>query len=389
MKKTILALFAVLLVLSLAISCGDGSNDPAPSVTNDGKVTIAITVEDDTGTGRALTSGLGSVAANYYEVVFYDGTDYYQTTWGKGTGGGTITIQSGVDYGTANRAILFAGVNSPERILLGVGILTNTWTTSAASPDGTTLVSSTTKGAVFSVTSLTNRVNNTSTGANASTFQITGPATSSDEDKWSYVTNTGTNSFTPVISTADGYAIFRVPGYDTAGNSGLGQAYGSATDVTATYDVTVPYNAQVIADGATTATVAGQAVTGETTGTGTIGCTFVSATPTASGTTVTISNLFRINVTGLTAAQSGCYGFLIDMPVYPYRTTADVGTTPYDNTEKTTAVIWHIRGGSSLTTPDGNVTTAGNGALVLLAVGTHRPLPDGKYPIGVGDPNWP
>jgi len=378
MKKTLFALFAVLLVLLpviLLATCDlleppPDTEEPPP----DGMVRLAVNVVDGSA-GRALTSGLGSVAANYYEVVFYDGADYYQTTWvkdgGSGTSGkGEITVQGGHDYGGAANAILFAGTSATDKTLLGVGILTSVTPPNSTHP---TTISMSTTSVTFTVNSLGNDVNNIPSGTQgASTFQITGPTSSSDSDAKDYRTiSTSTTFGTDIIPrTTDGYAKFRIPGYDTTAPA----VYGSASNVTATYSFDVPYNAQVIADGSPTAAVFAQSgVTGETAGTaaaGTITCaaTVGSTTQVSSTTTFTTTLNLVIDVTGLGSGENGCYGLLINRPVYPYRTTTAAMTTPYANSEKTTPTPWHIRGGSVLTDPDG-AATAGNGARVLLVVG--------------------
>ena len=392
MKKTIFALFAVLLVLSLA-TCDLLEEPPdARGVVEKGMVRLAVNVVDGS-TGRALTTGLGSVAANYYEVVFYDGADYYQTAWvkdgGSGTGGkGEITVQGGHDYGGAANAILFAGTSATDKTLLGVGTLTSVTPPNSTHP---TTISMSTTSVTFTVNSLGNDVNDIPSGTQgASTFQITGPTSSSDSDTWDYRTRSVSTTFgsEPIIPrTTGGYAIFRIPGYDTTAPA----VYGSASNVTATYSFDVPYNAQVIADGGPTAAVFAQSgVTGETAGTavaGTITCaaTVGSTTQVGSTTTFTTTLNLVIDVTGLGSGENGCYGLLINRPVYPYRTTTAATTTPYVNSEKTTPTPWHIRGGSVLADPDG-ATTAGNGARVLLAVGTKRPVADGPHTIDINNP---
>jgi len=201
MKKTVLALFAVLLVLSLA-TCADDSAPPDKSGnTNMATLTVKVDNGVDTSTGRKITSTIGSTDADYFEVVFKSGTAYYGITWADSTGSGSsgsITIPEG-NYTGAGNAVLFAGKdNTSEKTLLGVGIIYSVTDEDTTTTEGQT-IKPTSKSVTFTVTSLTNDVNTTS----SSTFKITGPTSP-------------TNYATKTIEETGGsltYPVFPVPGH--------------------------------------------------------------------------------------------------------------------------------------------------------------------------------
>jgi hypothetical protein len=374
MKKTVFALFTVLLVLSLATCELLEPVDTARTAVPDGMVRLTINVDDGGGPNRALTPTLGNNNADHYEVVFVSGTPavYYQTEWTKGSGGGTITIPTG-NYTGAARAILFAGKdNTSEKTLLGVGIITAVNGTALASltPPNVATISAGTNNVTFTVTSLENAV---SANAGTSTFVITAPTAAGGEN---YATN-GPSTMPAAIDKTGGsiqYPVFPVP------------AFGYAGTITASYTISsIPYVAQVIRTGAWSATAAGLAADGEAAAVGNVNCAV--STPAATGVALTGTNdAFVIDITlGTVGTETnGLAGLLINVPVCAYTTAGNIkradSTPPYDGAAGDHTTTWTIRGGSSLTTPDG---VNGNGAAVLLGIGVHG---HGMKQINIPDP---
>jgi len=356
MKRKFIALFAVLLVLMLATCSSD------ESVTEEGMVTLSINVVNAGGASRALTAGLGAAAADTYEVVFVSGLTptYYQAAW-TGSTGNSITIPTGT-YADETKAILFAGKSNAngERTLLGVGTLTGT------TPSTSTTINSTTTAVTFTVNSLVNAV---STTAASSTFQITGPD-EDDIDELNYVTGDLTD-FTPAIPTTTAtpnYPVFRVPakGYP---------APSSATKkISATYKInTIPYPTVVRVKTAAWS-VGGTAdpisVGSET---GITGVTFSPTSPTlTAGAAITSPLTLAFDIDVSNASGNGLFGLLIDVEVCAYTNAGGIkkASNSYTGGASDYTETWTIRGGSDLTTADG-LATPGNGAAVLLAVGTH------------------
>ena len=121
MKKAIFAGIAVLLALVI-FSC-EGF-DPAQRIvgyTDDGRPLIELSIDHTA--SRALTDTLARAGISFFEVAFYDGTDYYRTSWNRGRSG-SIRLPPGVYGLNAEKAILFAG-NRRDHTLLAVGLLTH------------------------------------------------------------------------------------------------------------------------------------------------------------------------------------------------------------------------------------------------------------------------
>jgi hypothetical protein len=366
MKRKFLAVFAVLLVLMLATCSSDES-------VAEGMVTLSINVVNAGGSGRALTAGLGAVAADTYEVVFVSGTTptYYQAAWGPG-GTNSITIPTG-PYADETKAILFAGkMNGGERTLLGIGTLTGT------TPNTGTTVNSTTTAVTFTVSSL---VNGISTPAASSTFKILTP-TNDDVDGLTYLTG-DTADFSPAIPTttaSPNYPVFRVPA------KGYPAPASAADKISAEYKIsTIPFATVVKAKGPYTV---GGVTTPITVGSeaGITGVTFTNYAPVlAAGGAITspLTLTFDIDVSG--ASANGLFGLLIDVEVCAYTVAGNIkkASNSYAGNVGDTTETWTIRGGSDLTTADG-LATPGNGAAVLLAVGTH-----GKFVSVTVNPTTP
>jgi len=377
MKKTIFALFAILLVLLLA-ACDEPGDDDV--VTPDGKPMVTITINiDNGGTSRALSPTVGFTNADYFEVIFHDGTDYYQVEWG-GAGPGSITIPP-ADYGAIGKdAILFAGKNNttppspilPEKTLLGIGVITG-----SNGGGGTQEVTPTTNQVTFTVTSLVNNVTNV---AGTSTFKITGPTVDAvgGFDYDTTATTSATTMPVPIAQTVGAlhYPVFPIPayGYPTSLTTP------AVETISATYTITtIPQYAKVITAGAWDVTVAGMAADTESAAVGTITPTAVAATPAwgTAGTALTAASYtFSFTMTLAGTGTGGLAGVLIDVPVHALVATASKKAPGYTSGA---TVTWKIRGGSDLATPDG---IAGNGAAVLLGVGTH-----GRGNVTISIPN--
>ena len=367
MKKTFYALFAVLLVLSLA-TCGD---EPATGgqVTSEGMATLTINVDNSGGAGKALTVSNAGAEAGYYEVIFKFGASpkYYQVAWAKpATSSPSITIPAGNYANGTNDAILFAGNNSTDKILLGVGTISST--TGGANSGPNAEIHYDTTGVVFTVTALRNGVSNNRA---SSTFKITGP-TSDDVNSWDYSTATTNNS--PPIALSGSIPIFPIPGYDSVATSAY-PAPGTATDpITATYSFTnIPHNTAVILQAACTASAATLGTWPSPATTGAVSYGTVTGGTVGSALSATQTFTIPINVSAVTV--NGLAAFTIDAPVRAFTNAAiafETGSSPGS------AIIWHIKGGTDDTEADDG---SGNGSAVVLAVGTRFNVSDASLTI--------
>jgi len=371
MKKTVFALFAVLLVLSLATCDLLEVPQAAKSVNEDGQVMKTITIKvEGVGVPRALnktnatTAGPG--AADYYEVVFKSGTKYYEVAWDDTDGSATITIPIANYANTGNDAILFAGLKS-NKTLLGVGTISTT--VGGAGAGSNSNVTAATTGVTFTVTALTNGISNI---AASSTFKITGPTNDVVHGRNYATTATGN---TPAIAVGP---IFPIPGVES------GTAYSNPTsaaggDITAEYSVTIPHNSGVILQGAWSATPVTLGSWPETAATGTVAYVPTAKT-TGSALDATTVFAFEINVSSVTV--NGVCAFNILAPVRALSNTAT-----YENTSDVanqTPFEWNIRGGTDPNTADDGTT--GNGAAVILGVGVHANF---DKQVSIPNPSWP
>jgi hypothetical protein len=378
MKKTLLVLFAVLLVLSLAAcdflilppDAGDGGSR-YPNA-NDGMVCLTIGAGGG-GTSRALDYTLAEIDADYFEVVFKYGSDYYQAEWGIGNTSANITIPTGnYDGLSGNDAVLFAGRRiddgeDVEYVLLGVGVLKGTDDSGYTSKE----IKPQTTDVIFSMTALKNKVNDDPT---TSTFQIIGPTNLINSNN--YVTATST--FTPRIDTVTvsgspnfKYPKFRIPGVDSGSI-----VYTDPLDpIKAEYSVTIPNNDKVILQDdwsvslVTTASLPGTAASGT--------ILFYETSPVSTPVGPALDNIqkftFEIDLAGVT---NGLCAFSIDVPVCAFTKAGGIKKKesyaggPLDKTQ-----IWHIRGGiendkldgaMEETSPGVFVNSPGSGGAVLL-----------------------
>jgi hypothetical protein len=377
MKKTLFALFAVLLASFLA-TC-DFFEPPAeeapPDSTEDGMVRLTINVA---GVGRALTTSNAQGAVNYYEVVFkaVDGT-LYQVEFGLSASDAARTIIIPPDnYSGAGKAVMFAGNKAgDDYTLLAVGVITAT--AGGASAGSNANITTSTTGVTFTLSALKNDVNNTATDPGSSTFKIIGP-THAAVTQLNYST-VASDSTGDAIPTATGggplYPVFPIPpaGYNPSGDH---TDYDNLTEnIVGEYSITLPHSASVILQAPWSLDSAAYNGGGTDTGT-TIPAT--ELTPKANTTGAALSTvgdppictfIFTVDVSSLTpATDDGLCAVSIDVPVYALSPTAKLAATNAVGSTK----VWHIRGGTTNATPDG---IGGNGGAVILAVGKYYTPP--------------
>jgi len=204
MKKTVFALFAVLLVLSLATCdlfeppAGIEGNLPKPTDGNREMVRLTIGVGNN-GISRALTLPQAQANVNILEVAFTDGTDVYRTSW---NGGDTYLDVPAGDYTGPEKAVVLAGYDNGSGIdltLLAVGKITNIngGGDLGASP---AIIDKTTTGVTFTLIPLEGGVTNTI----ASAFHILGPTSLSLQ------TNDGTKGISTYNDTFP-YPVYTLP----------------------------------------------------------------------------------------------------------------------------------------------------------------------------------
>jgi len=355
MKKTIFALFAVVLVLSLATcdlldeSLARGVDD---SLVPDGMASLSINIEG-AGAIRALNTSQATdstYGVDYYEVVFtLDGTNFYQAEFGtSGLPTAKIKIPIGNYGGTTGKAVMFAGINGTDKILLAVGIiskLTDGTGDTAITPGANAQISTSTTGVTFKLTALKSAVNNNKDGANVSSFLIT---------------STNYSSATigiQTLNTAPNYPVFPVP---PAGDSEVATGH---------YSIDIANYAGVYLSSwstAKTAYTADSPYSGIT-------------TPVLAETSLTTAGLlsaspeftFTINVSSLTPTTgNGLCQVSIDATVYPLSPTAKKTFTAAASALNS----WHIYGGIDKSKPDGIANGNGivDGGAVILAVGEYN-----------------
>jgi len=371
MKKTFLALFAVLLVLMLA-TCDDSGGTPSDQTVPEGMASITIDLGDID--ARRLNVGNAQAAVDYYEVVFKTSTNvYYQIKFADGASQAlrTIVIPGG-DYTGENSAVMFAGKENTagsDYTLLAIGTISKVGGVALASipaPNaGKAWIEPGATSVTFKLTALTNGVNTTAKEPNSSTFKITGPTVSNDADEYDYATATTTNKPAIGTTTTGNYPVFPIPAhtYDNTGGSTTG-------DITASYSVTIPFYSAVkraaTSWSAKATTISVGSETGVTVSGGGIVLTptsFLTANATLSATSEFTFGIDLANCTG-----DGLCAVSIKVPVYALTNTAPlVGVTP---------MVWNIRGGSDITDPptstDGVDDGSGDGNAVLLSVGSAK-----------------
>jgi len=365
MKKTFFALFAVLLVLSLATCDLLEESDAGRSIAENGMVNLTINIADG-GTGRSLTTDLAKADVDYYEVAFKDptGATMYRKAWNK-SDVGPITIAVPVcatpGYNTADKAVLFAGINS-TKTLLAVGIITGTTTGGGAVANA--VIANNTTAVTFTLSALQNDVA-------TSSFSILGPSAAQTSHPAALHNNYTTTALgkksVDVGATVVTYPVFSIP-EATYPNATVGSFSDTGGNVIGEYTINCgvagaqnAYYAGVIIETAGWSVhTASYAVTNPPSPIAypgaTIGVT-ANSIP-AAGSAVTGAFRFLIDVS---AATNGISKVYIDAPVIAINNTAASGLPG----------TWHIYGGKDSTDPDAGVVggTGSDGGAVLLAVG--------------------
>lgn len=175
MRKTIFTALVTLLVLLAVVSC-DSFNGEKPEYTADGQRLVTLKVNADGIAGsRSLTDTLAKAKADYAEVIFKKGTNYYRAADYLGT----ISIKIPVNTYAANDAIILIGRR--DGTLLATGALAT----------GSLNVTASTPSVTFDVNSLETALN-----ADAATP--------------SFDINASDVPFTNIITTFEGDPYFRV-----------------------------------------------------------------------------------------------------------------------------------------------------------------------------------
>jgi len=187
MKKLIFTGFAVLFALAL-ITCdmmpvplgGEGELGFTDVVYSPDGTSLTLYLEGgvmESATSRALSHQLAERGHDFYEVVFFNGEAdpadqiVARASWERGNSAAVRNVPRNINYGTADKAILFVG-SSVDRTLLAVGLLTATDT-------GGTTVTAETTSVTFSIVALNG-------GAERVTGLVSGntdvPSTDYDDD---------------------------------------------------------------------------------------------------------------------------------------------------------------------------------------------------------------
>jgi len=370
MKKTYFAVVAVLLAVLLA-----GCSVDTPPVQANNEEGLIISFRNSDGS-RSLTTPIAAAGADFFEVVFHNGTTKVRTSWGNGATGkilpgngvynnATATFGTGTPAG--GKAYMFAGRNGT---LLGVGRLTRVIPDPTVSPqtntDPLTIDMAYAKEVEFTITALNtdigglkNPTNLPSAGANPanSTFKF--------PDAGFNGTNVGSllldASQTPPLTAP----VFLVPlnlgataaTFDIANTAGISLSGGPAlhadlrSAILAATGPKVNYSGYLWEKGNSPfAAIAAASAT-------------VSATGIVVGDPLPIPIPLSINP----GTKAGLGQVSIEIPVTMYDIAADAddnGTLP---------VTWYIRGGLNNTAADlGAAFNDGDGSLggaIIIGVG--------------------
>jgi len=327
MKKTLFALFAVLLVLFL-VSCEDfmppsSSTGDNPGFTEDGRPMVQLTIDVGNGApGRSILPGNASSDSNQYEVAFLHSSGIYRKRWTSGNT--SITIPAD-DYTGVGAAVVFAGNSST---LLAIGRISDVDGTSVG-VGGTATIDPATSKITFTMEKLESVVDNTP----ASSLQISTDGGTTWSGATSYTT--GTPAGVPVFGVGNGSNILGNWAFKlnpTSNNYAGVQVKGSWT-LSSTYDSAINSSGAIPPLGSITAT-----------------------------TSVMMNGnfSFSINLGTFSNKYSKIY---IDVPVVP------INNSPGESIAGNSTSIgdWNIRGGLNNDTLDNGVN---KGGAVLLRVGT-------------------
>ena len=333
MKKTFFAVCAVLLAL-LLFSCDaivDTDSSEPVEYTADGRPLVSLTI--GTSRARALTTDLAKAGADFYEVTFFDGTDYYRASWDF-TKTGRIKIPAGT-YATSGEAVLFVG-SRDDKTLLAVGIITT---------PGDGVITPAMNSITFTLAALTTDVK----ADPASTFKIT-----ADKDVTTYPLTAAYSSTNFPKARLDGKVIpmFVVPKDDSSitATFSIGAGGGDFTDYSDgmyILPVTAPAK-NVYSKGISS--MAGDAPVEVTASFATL----------AAGDNFPADGVIDLDIT--TPDEDGLSRIAIELPVCAIATDADPGLVA-------NPITWYIRGGLQNGLFDEGAAKKSIGGAILLGIG--------------------
>jgi len=390
MKKTIFALFAVLLALSLATCDLLDPEDGGRSVAEKGMVSLTINIKDGN-TSRAVSSSTAPGATTKYEVVFKDTADnqLYRFT-ANGTTSVPVKIPM-VNYVNTAEAIVFAGTSG--NTLLGIGIITEYTTKTAPTvpvsvlPGGTITVDDETNGITFTLTALTSGV----TAGLGSSFHLVGPTNASSADPKSQGNFSTTGGGAAAIGNKSGIPLFNLPaGKFTntgsndpvpigSGNTSLDvSTINTTTSIVGRYTITCGVNGNnykgAIINPAGGWTVNSSATITEVGSDPKIAVPVTKLFPRNADTAMPSDGSFYFNI-NLAAIETGGYSkIVVEVPVVAISTGNGINYAGGSQS----AIAWTIKGGTDDAKFDGYEYTASipetDGGAVLLFV--PDPSPD-------------
>jgi len=343
MRKTFVMAFVVLLAV-LAVSCDIGSVAEAekPEYTADGRKLVNLKVKIG-GASRALSDTLAKGAANYIEVIFKNGTDYYRA---DGLRDQVLSLRLPADNYTSANSILLVGKKESK----------------SGGSDFYTLLAVGTPATGGNLTSLPPGTN---------TAEITFSVTSLTADL--YAGGTPTFTITNDFSTGE-HIAFNGKTTDGTFHDGLTTCFQVPTSMT-----TTPIRAELEISGFGSTTTSSFA----TKGTNTVTFTEVGNTLTGDDITVASANISfditssvgTIGFSFQTGTNKANYVITFDIPVVGL---AASGTGLSD------AITWHICGGTDLAPSNyQSATGSGKEGVALLVTSSPHKLVN----ISV-NPNW-
>lgn len=366
---------ALAVLISFALITCDGFGGPDGEqieYTEDGRPLIELTINP--AGGRALTANITKGSADYYEVAFFDGTNYYRTSWFYSQIG-KIKIPPG-DYAGAGKAVLFAG-NSADFTLLAVGIISKVDDVTATGNN----ILATTKSVTFQLVPFTTNVHDkvlqdpgTATAdpvkkETSTTFIITAPTGTSGyatEVKYALNAANGDNPLPTAKFEGQNIPVYLVPKSDTTIKAsfliGLNGEYTDNTAGSPTNFATYAPGIKVkeIWDGKVKSV--GLLIAGAGTGEDKPVAVDAEITLPLQNTNFPANGTVTMDIT--TGAIDGLARLSIEIPVCAINNTAS------------NPITWYIRGGLSNHLPDAGATVYSTGGAVVLGVG------DTSY-------NWP
>jgi len=369
MKKTFFAAAAVLLAV-LLVTCDNFG--PPPVVDNSEGLIISFSTDDGT---RALTTPIAKAGADFFEVVFDNGTTKVRTSWGGGATGRIIPGNGDYDNsGAAGKgyAYIFAGRN--DGTLLGVGHVTSVKNGASDTP-GAVIDMSTATEVSFTITALNTDVGGTKNPANTGG---NGPNPATSTFKIPSATFTGSEVATLLLDAS------QVPNLTAP----VFIANLNPSTVGATFTIT--NTAGVELTSAVLNAIIPTANIGDPVGNVTVGGYLWErgGSPFAETTGVITTEVTETTTTGMAdplalpialditpGIKAGLAQLSIDIPVYLYSSDAGTGKhKPADNGAP--PLVWYIKNGLNNTAADqGAAFNDGDGSLggaILIGVGTYQ-----------------